>query len=241
MHRFYLAQPLAAGEPVVVDQALARQLKSVLRLATGDRVRVFGGGREFEAEITALDARSVTLLPGAEVHPNTEPRLRLTLYMALIKGEKFDWGLQKATELGVHRVVPVRTMRTVKTQLNPARAARILTEATEQCGRLSVPTLGPVTAFAEAIDAVGRPAWIAYEGETASGPDAVAPHLAGAAEAALFIGPEGGFDPAEVAQAEAAGIRRVGLGPRILRAETAAVAGVTLFMHLAGEYQLPEA
>jgi 16S rRNA (uracil1498-N3)-methyltransferase len=172
-----------------------------------------------------------------------ELHARVVLYQGLLKAAKFEWVLQKGTELGVAAFVPLRTERSVTGAEDVgaskrARWQRILTEATEQCGRARVPDLAEPRPLAEAARALppGDLALIPWEREHATALRAALATL-GAAPAAihLFIGPEGGFAAGEVALARECGARPVSLGPRVLRAETAAIAAVTLALAACGD------
>jgi 16S rRNA (uracil1498-N3)-methyltransferase len=176
----------------------------------------------------------------ASREPPGEPDVRLVLYQALIKGQRFDWVLEKGTEVGVSSFVPVVSSRSV---VRPAEASasrlerwqRIVTEAAEQSGRSRLPQVSPPVTFADALASAPGLRLLPWEGEhditlrealTAEGPpEAVS----------LFIGPEGGFPTEEVEMARQQGVRTVSLGPRILRAETAGIVAAALVLHELGE------
>jgi 16S rRNA (uracil1498-N3)-methyltransferase len=245
-HRFFVETPLRVGDACHLD-ALARQLATVLRLAPGDAITLFNGdSHEYLARLSTLTQRHATGDIVAVRATAADPRFHLTLYPCTLKQDKFDWVLQKGTELGVSCFVPVVSERSV---VRPAAAltskrARwltILREATEQCGRTRPPEL----AAAVELDAVTLPAgvhgFIAWE-EAAASPalgDAVAAVLRTAGEEApslaLFVGPEGGLTDDEVQTLAVQGWQTVTLGRRILRAETAALAGVAVIMARGGE------
>lgn len=245
-HRFFVETPLRVGDACPLD-LLAHQLAAVLRLAPGAAITLFNGdGNEYLATLTTLTSRHAAGDIVAVRATAADPRLHLTLYPCTLKQDKFDWVLQKGTELGVSRFVPVVSERSV---VRPAAAlaskrARwltILREATEQCGRTRPPEL----AAAVELDAVTLPpgahGFVAWEGaESAPGlGDAVAVVLRAAGEEAppltLFVGPEGGLTGDEVQTLAAQGWQTVTLGRRILRAETAAIAGVTVILERSGE------
>lgn len=245
-HRFWIESPLRVGDSPRLD-ALAHQLAVVLRLAPGAAVILINGdGNEYLATLTALAPRHavgdiVAVRPGV-----ADPYLHLTLYQCTLKQDKFDWVLQKGVELGVSRFVPVVSERSV---VRPsaalagkrARWSAILREATEQCGRTRPPEL----AAAIDLEAVTLPAgvngFVAWE-EAETAP-ALASAVATALHApgnrlpslALLIGPEGGLSRHEVQMLAYRGWQVVTLGRRILRAETAALAGVTVIMACSGE------
>jgi 16S rRNA (uracil1498-N3)-methyltransferase len=177
---------------------------------------------------------------------HTEPRLSLTLYQSLLKGDRFEWVLQKGTELGVQAFVPVLSQRSVFADAERAgkklsRWQRILREAAEQSHRGRLPQLCAPTSFARACEEsvenhqISLMPWEEAAGESLSG--ALRSADTPPRSVALLIGPEGGFDPQEAALAQGCGIRVVTLGPRILRAETAAVASVAIAMSALGEME----
>ncbi len=241
----------AEGGVVPLPAPVARQVALVLRLGPGARLVLFdGSGAEWEAELASVEGHGRSGRHAATARlvrrrqPAVEPALRLTLYQALLKGEKLEWVLQKGTELGVARFVPMVTERTVRAghgaTPSPERLERwrrIVVEAAEQCGRVLIPAVCPPVPFAAALRRSGR-AILCWEGERVQPfARALAEALrAGGAEAAptaspelgLFIGPEGGFTAGEVEAARAAGVLPASLGPRVLRAETAAIAAATL-------------
>lgn len=245
LHRFYVETRLAGGATVSVD-ALARQLAGVLRLAPGAQIVLFdGGGAEYLAEIRTLNARQAAVTLLASRSCPADPRFSLTLFQCSLKQDKFEWVLQKGAELGVTRFVPVISSRSV---VRPASALlgkyprwqTILREATEQCGRGRIPELAAPLTWAGAMAAIDGPGLVAWESAQA-GPTlaAVVGAIADDARAAsmapriaVAIGPEGGLAAEEIAAARSHGWEIVGLGPRILRAETAAVAALAVITAL---------
>lgn len=217
----------------------ARQIVRVLRLAAGDRIVVLDGrGSEYEAAIeqAASDSVSATILsqrpcPG-------EPVLPLTLYQALLKRDKFEWVLQKATEVGVTRIVPVVTRRSLvqDTRLKDSKAGRwekILTEAAEQSRRGRVPELAAPMPWPQALADAARAdlALVAWEEGARPLRDALTATAVPVQSLSLLIGPEGGLTADEIAQATRSGVQPVSLGPRILRTETAAVVAAALILY----------
>lgn len=231
----------AVGQHIEVPPEMVRQMRQVLRLQVGSSVVVLDDrGWEYEVVLESLHRGGGQAQVQSLRQNGNEPRLHLTLFMSLLKRDNFEWVLQKGTELGVSRFVPVVTQRTVVTAVKPNKAARwqrILQEAAEQCRRGRLPQLLPEvdweTAVAQAQAA--NVALIPWEEATTGSIAANVPASAGSV--ALLIGPEGGFTVDEVEQATAAGIQPVSLGRRILRAETAAVAAATLVMAQAGEME----
>lgn len=249
MHRFFVEPDTIAGERAVIRGLLAHQLSHVLRLQTGARVLLLDGdGSQAEAELEQVSGREVHMRILAAVPAIGEPRLRVILFQALLRKPRFEWVLQKGTELGVSAFVPVVSERCVA---RPSQRDRqhdrwrtIIREAAEQSERGRLPSCSAPVAFAEGCSQASRlgPALLAWEEARESSLRCsigeVAPRLAASdtPTVSLLVGPEGGFTPAEAAQARTQGIQVVGLGPRILRAETASVAMVAALLYALGEW-----
>jgi len=210
-----------------------------LRLRPGDRVLLLDGqGGEAEVELTTFGKGRVAGVVMARRGAPPPPVPAVTLYQAVLKGDHFAWVLQKATELGVATIVPMVTERTVVPLAEAAepgkgaRWARIVREAAEQSRRGTLPTLALPLRWADAcrqLAAAEGAVLLPWEEATAPLGPALAAARA-AAQVAVAIGPEGGFSRAEKDQAHALGLHSVSLGPRILRAETAALAVCTLLL-----------
>jgi 16S rRNA (uracil1498-N3)-methyltransferase len=243
VHRFYVPAASITGGEAAIQGDAARQIARVLRMQPGDTVCLFdGSGDEYIVRLTAFgrdEARGEVVERRAG---QAEPVARLTLYLALLnKPEKFEWALQKCTEVGASAFVPVLTSRTVAGQPNPSRYerwSRIVQEAAEQSGRTVLPALEPALPFDLAVSKA------AFQGTAVIPSLGVAVPLAAALEPDtrqpspylnIFIGPEGGFTTEEVSAAASAGVVPVTLGPRTLRAETAAVVALSLALHSLGE------
>jgi len=227
----------------------------VLRLRPSDRIVLLDdSGWAYEVELDRVTRGLATGHIVGAWEPRTEPSARLVLYQALPKRRRFDWILQKGTELGVSTFVPILTERCVGGRGERgddhrlARWRRIVSEAAEQSGRAHLPRVLQVTPFAEACEAppsdalalmasVGGEAVPLSEAlrslEDAAQPrEDAAPHLR---EVRLYVGPEGGFAPREVALAREAGIVPVSLGPRILRTETAGLVALSAVLYALGD------
>lgn len=241
MHRFYIPPQAISGTEAAILGPDAAQVQRVLRLGIGEGLLLFdGSGAEYRAEIIALARGEVRLRILSSHHPKTEPRLRLTLAQALLKGEKLDLVLQKCTEIGVSSFIFLSTERTIpevsqsKLTGKLARWQRIAKEAAEQSGRVLVPDISGPLSLPELLErqkALG-PVLIPWEKETQPLPAAI-PGIQEQNPSAvtLIVGPEGGFSEAEVSLARAHGAVSVSLGPRILRAETAAIVASALVLH----------
>ena len=206
----------------------------VLRLGPGDRLRVFDdAGREHEVVLDRVSAREAVGRIVATSVPARESSLELVLAPALVKHDKMDWIVEKATELGVVRIAPVVARHGVARGAPVERWRRLAVAATQQCGRTRVPQIDPPRPF----DDVVRAPWpglrlLAWEDEAT----ARLADLPGTVSAVtVVVGPEGGLHPDEVALARAAGFATVSLGRRVLRAETAALVAVALCQHRWGD------
>jgi 16S rRNA (uracil1498-N3)-methyltransferase len=234
--RLHLETHLSAGLEIEAEPGQAHHLGAVLRRGVGDAVLVFNAeDGEWAGRITALRKDRCRIALEAQGRaPQPEPDLRLMV--AALKRDAMEWLVEKATELGVAAIHPVITRRSVADRVNQARLAAIARGAAEQCERLSLPVIhaaAPLHAVLGSWD--DTPLFMAAE---RSGAPALPQAIAGQRlPLALLIGPEGGFDRAELDAARSyAFVRSIGLGPRILRAETAAVAGLAVLAALAGDW-----
>lgn len=231
------------GAIAVTDPTTLHHLLDVLRVADGERVEcVDGAGRWYAARVAHRSKRKLQLTI-VDQGEDPLPALAIRLAPALIKPDRFDWLVQKATELGVDRISPMMAARSL-VRVPPDRAAarlirwrRIAAEAAQQCGRATVPQIDPPAAFWEALLGPPAPSLVlipTLEGNTVPLREA----LAGRAvltSVAVLIGPEGDFTPEEVALAQRHGAVPVSLGRRTLRSETAAIAVLAVLQHMAGE------
>jgi 16S rRNA (uracil1498-N3)-methyltransferase len=223
--RLFVREGLAAGVDVALTLGQAHYLHSVMRRDIGTCVTLFNGlDGEWSARITTLRKDRGTLLVETQLRAQA-PEADLWLVFAPLKHGPTDLVVQKATELGVSRLVPVLTERTNQPRINIARLASIATEAAEQCERLSVPEIEAPVRLPVLLESwpVERSLFAAVERLTG------AQALRFATPAALLVGPEGGFTVSELdALASRAFVQPFSLGPRILRAETASIAGLAL-------------
>jgi 16S rRNA (uracil1498-N3)-methyltransferase len=235
--RLFVPGPLAASAAVAVDGPQAHYLARVMRLGEGDAVVLCDDATgEWAARVASAGKREVMLQVEAQLRPR-EDVPDFTLCAALLKKDRFDLVLEKACELGVRRIQPVLTRRCVADKLNLERARAILIEAAEQCARTALPELAaPVKLEALLRDwPASRALFFADE---LGGDPAAACFAAHPGPAALLTGPEGGFDEAEriLVRAHPAA-HAITLGPRTLRAETAATAAIGLWMAVAGDWR----
>ena len=234
--RLFVPGPLGEGASVPLEGGQAHYLGKVMRVAPGDAVVLCDDlTGEWLAEVSAAGKRDITLAVVRRLRER-EAVPDFWLCAALTKKAAFDLVLEKATELGVAALHPVLTRRCVADKLNPERARTIMTEAAEQCARTALPALeGP--AKLEALLKGWPEGRRLYFADEEGGVPAAAAFAAHEGPAALLVGPEGGFDDAERAliRAHPAAIA-ITLGPRILRAETAAIAGTALWMGTRGDW-----
>ena len=234
--RLFVAGPLAADTQITVEGNQAHYLNRVMRVGAGDTVILCDDATgEWAARVVEAGKRNVTLALAQHLRER-EQVPDFWLCPALLKKDRFDLVLEKASELGVRRIVPVLTRRCVADKLNTDRALTIVTEAAEQCARTALPEIAPVTK----LDALlrewpdDRALFFADEMGGESAATALANHRG---PTGFVIGPEGGFDDAEREAIRAhPAARPISLGPRILRGETAALAATALWMGIAGDW-----
>ena len=239
MRRFYALKENITSDTVLFDRAESAHISRVLRLAPGERILVCdGSGMDYECTLTACGENCAARIERCFQNEN-EPKTSLVLFQAVLKNEKMDMVIQKAAELGVCRIVPVLTKRTVVKAAagethKQERWQKIALEACKQCGRSQVPAVEPIVPFLEAVEAFAKYELkiAAYEEEKTVGIQAA---VKPCSSAAYFIGPEGGIAPEEHARLQEAGAVSVSLGRRILRAETAAIAAGAVILCLLGE------
>lgn len=218
----------------------ARHVCKVLRLRPGEHLLVCDGqGRDYDCVFESASASQVLLRVESSQPSQTEPSLFVTLYQALPKGDKLDWIIQKAVELGVGAVVPVLTQRCVSRpdpksmEKKRERLQRIALEAAKQCGRGRIPQVQPLLSYEEALAAMAadEKALLFYENSTTSFRRELEQ---GATSLSILVGAEGGLSPQEVEAAQQLGIPSVSLGKRILRCETAPLAALAVLMYKSG-------
>lgn len=238
--RFFVEPVSETGATFPLPQAAAHHAARVLRMRVGDTLALFNGhGGEYHAHITAIDRDKVTVAIQAFDPIEREAPLAITLMQGIAHGERMDAVIQKATELGVARIVPVACARSV-TRLDAERADKrvahwrsIAIAACEQCGRNRVPEIGAVVVLESAV-----------EHETAGLRLMLSPHASVSLRSiaqrpdgvTLLVGPEGGLTDAEEGAATAAGFQPIRLGPRVLRTETAGPAFIAALLALHGDW-----
>lgn len=238
--RIYVDQPLGVDEDIHLDKDAARHLVAVLRLHAGDPVALFNGrGGAYRGLIEEASTKGLRVRTTEFDSTDRESPLQSMLGIGISKGDRFDWVLQKATELGVSEISPLYTERT-EVKLKGERIEKklrhwrqVVISACEQCGRNRLPALHepqPLQSFLTVQVPIKlllhHRAGLALKELPQSKPDAVA----------LLIGPEGGLSPVEIEQGIAAGFQSLTLGPRIMRTETAPLAALSLLQGLWGDF-----
>lgn len=247
--RVFLDAALEAGSIVELPKETGAHLAKVLRARSGDEVVLFNGdGREFSSVIESVRGNRVAAAIGSSRDVDVESRIAITLVQCLPRGEKMDFVVQKATELGVARIVPVTSQRSVvrlderQAQSKQAHWQAVAISACEQCGRTRLPSVEspvPLLNYLGQVAPDGQHRWVLEPQSIAPAfaepaPGSAAPH--GPLPAAqIAVGPEGGFAEDELEAFRIAGFARLGLGPRVLRTETAAIAAVVWLQTLFGD------
>jgi len=234
--RLFVAGPLDAGVRIELDGGRAHHLRNVLRMAPGDAVAVFdGAGGEWRAEVADLGKRGGALTVSARLRAQ-EAGPDLWLLAAPIRRDRYEAVAEKATELGVARIVPVLTARTQGGRVNTDRLRAVAVEAAEQCERLDVPEVAEPVRLADLLRAwpAGRVLAACAEAGPVRPVAEAAASVPPGTPAAVLVGPEGGFTQSELDALRGSPFcLPVGLGPRVLRADTAAVAALACWQALA--------
>ena len=239
--RFYCREALAPGAHVELPEPVARHAVRVLRLPPGAPMVLFDGrGGEYPAHIERIERDRVYAELAAWRDVERESPLHVTLVQALQAGEKMDFTIQKAVELGVRNIVPVESRRSVM-RLAGERAAKrvahwqgVAASACEQCGRNQVPLVAPLEKLENWL---ARPVQGALRLMLAPDAEQSLADLPPASEIQLLIGAEGGLDPQEMLAAKRAGFQAVRMGPRVLRTETAGLAALAVIQALWGDFR----
>ena len=254
--RFFVAPEELRGTAIQFGRDQSRQIANVLRLAPGTQVIVLdNSGWEYAVSLNIVNAQETqgTVLSRALV--SSEPRTKITLYVGLIRAQKFEMVLQKGTELGVAAFVPMISQRCVvqaDDDIGPAKSERwqrIIVEAAEVVGRGKLPVIMPTVTFAKACDQVRGLSFLLWEEEkdmtlrealSRVSQDALSPSRRSSTASRpfsvnLFVGPEGGFAKEEADRARLAGVAPVTMGPRLLRAETASIAATSAVLFALGD------
>ncbi len=241
MHRFFVAADSLHEKKVIFTGPEVHQIRDVLRMKAGDHIIVLDNtGYEYTVSLTKVVRQEVV---GEVIHKQQsegEPKTRITLYQSLLAREKFEWVLQKCTEVGVSCFVPVVTQRSIVrrpdtiTLRKMSRWRSIVTEAAEQSARGRIPTLENPVDFSDALsglDGFDRCLIGSAQADVPELREILRASDTAPIEVAVFIGPEGGFTEKEIAIANSKGAMVFSLGKRILRTETAAIVASALILH----------
>ncbi|CAM3494239.1 16S rRNA (uracil(1498)-N(3))-methyltransferase [Paracoccus nototheniae] len=235
--RLYIDHPLLAGQAVPLDGAQAHYLSGVMRLRPGDALSVFNGrDGEWAAVLTDAGKRGGSVLPDRQSAPQQDPP-DLWLIFAPIKKARTDFIVEKAAEMGAARIQPVTTAHTNSERIRQDRLQAHAVEAAEQCGGTFVPPVADLVSLAQLLGGWDANRRILWADEARAGP---AETLSGLPQGpwAILIGPEGGFSATERANlSRLPFVTPVSLGPRILRADTAAVAALALWQSALGDWR----
>ncbi len=247
MPRFFVEPDQIREDKIDIIGQDVRHIRDVLRLDCAAQIEVCDGqGTDYHCIIDEINKEVIIAKVISKAPSDSEPKTRLILFQSLIKGDKIEWVIQKATELGVDKIVPMQTTYCVsktdkskKTDAKISRWNKIANSAAKQSGRGIVPEVAMPVTFSQALNLCSDMdlALMAYEKENQRN---LKSHIKGyeGKTIGILIGPEGGFSKEEVMQADKAGIGAITLGPRILRSETASIALLSNILYELGEMDL---
>ncbi len=233
LHRFYVTEPIGNKKEITINNAeLVNQIQRVFRLKKGDSIIIFdGSGSDYTCLIEEFGKATIDLIIEEANKSRYVPEREIILCAAIVKKDTFEWIVEKATELGVAKIVPIVSERSEKKSLNEERLKKIAIEASEQCGRGDVPIIESIKTLEDEVglrpnlgDVGLRPDKVTKIAFHTEGESVSRSHLAGVGPITIFIGPEGGWSPAEIESFHKNNIPIYCLGHQILRAETAVVA-----------------
>ncbi len=244
MSRYFVNSSQIDENKITIVGEDYQHLKKVLRTVKGDIITICCDGYDYCSEVDDVTNDYISTIIIDKKRNLTEAELKVTLYQGLPKADKMELIVQKCIELGVSEIVPVITERCI-TKINTNKDAqnkvsrwqKIALEAAKQCNRGIIPKIGMPIKFNEAINLASTMdlSVIPYEKESATGFNAVVSNCSVITTASIFIGPEGGFTEQEIQFAESQGVRKITLGPRILRTETAGMVALSLMMYELGD------
>jgi len=232
LHRFIGDFNLTEKSLFSEEKELIHQLKSVLKIKQGEKIILCDGKGKEASFIATPQKRGLVFYREGNIVPAWMPLKKLTLCLAILKKENFELVTQKATELGISRIIPIISTRTVKTGLNMARITKIAKEAAEQSGRGDIPEILPISSFEKCLAIEGNKIILHPVGKNKK--DLV--FNIDASAKIIFIGPEGGWTDEEILAAKQAGAFCISLGPMTMRSETAAIIASFAFSQLLNNY-----
>lgn len=241
MANFFVDKEAFCADPIIIEGEEANHIIRVLRMKEGEELTVFDGeGSCCDGVIEKIQDKTVFVKANERYKSKTEPELKITLFQGIPKNPKMDLIIQKATELGVTKIVPVNTKRIVAKidkENKMDRLRRIAFEAAKQCGRAYIPKVESPVSFDKALEMATKldGAVIPYECEKDG---KISNHVSsGMTTLGIIIGPEGGFEESEIEKAINMGVKPVTLGKRILRTETAGLIAAALCLYIAGDME----
>jgi 16S rRNA (uracil1498-N3)-methyltransferase len=235
MQRIYTNEKLAGNSAIISDPEIAHRLNSVLRLKKGGRFYLFdSSGSEFLAEITEISGKKVSVGFVDRIERNTQPKRTLNLYPSLFKKQRFEWMLEKCTEIGVRSFNPVVSEHSVikefavKSAAENRRWQKIMVSAAEQSEHVFVPKINPIQDLSDALILAEKNIFVAAERLAVDTSDLASQKTFAVPTVNLFIGPEGGWSAAELELFKKHGAKFISFGKNILRSETACIAGTVI-------------
>jgi len=241
MPSFYVSPRDVLGDRIILRGAEFHHAVRVRRCRPGDVIRAIDGmGCAYRARIEEIGEGSLTCEVLEELPGMGEPKVRVTLGQSLVKGDRFDWVVEKGTEIGLSAILPVVASRNVVTSVSGSRVERwrrIALSAVKQCGRSRVPDVMPPAGLESAVSALSErgPLIVAWEGERGRSLREVVRDLRGESDLGLLIGPEGGFTDDEIDLVRSSGGLSFSLGTRLLRSETAGIVAAAILLYELGE------
>jgi len=247
MPRFFVNPDQIKEDQIEITGQDVRHIRDVLRLTPNTQVTICDGkGMDYQSVITQIDKEKVLVKILEKSIASSEPKMKLTLFQSLIKGDKFEWVIQKAVEIGVHQIIPMETVHCVvkmgqskKTDAKVARWNKIAQSAAKQSKRGVIPIISVPISYVKAAKLASEMdlSYIAYVKETSVSLRSCLQSAKGESIGVL-VGPEGGFSEEEISFAEKVNIQPITLGPRILRSETAGIVLVSNILYELGEMEL---
>jgi len=228
VHRFFVNEELENKDEITIfDSSVIHQARDVLRLSTGYSIILLDGkNKEFHGKIKLL-TKTELVFSKEVMKEYPQPTLRnLTLCASVLKKDKFEWVLQKGTEVGVSHFVPVITTRTEKQKLNMDRAIKIIREASEQSERRILPSLVEPVSLKESLESCETPIYVLNQDGEKFDVNQIKEHR----NVSLFVGPEGGFDEKDIDMFKKFNAKFISISPNVLRGETACIVGSALFL-----------
>ncbi len=228
LHRFFVNSPIEYTKTIIKDEQLIHQWRNIFRYNVGSEVILFdGSGMEYDAVIEKMNNREAELRLVSE-RKGILPDKKIILFQSLIKKDKMEWVVEKATELGVFKIVPTISERSEKKSFNLERARKIAIEASEQCGRADVPEICEIQKLEITLNtAIVADSVIVFDPTPPPSPLPLARGGGTASSVSIFIGPEGGWTENEIKKFKDLNIKIFSLGNLTLRTETAAIVALT--------------